>query len=132
MGGADGYGESGRRIHVADVHCIAEIDFVELLHHRVGAIAAAVSVALVDEKFVIVKSEHLADAASSGEQVSILVRCNSAGDIERDDAQQLPLRLSLGSILDQGILRDTDEGLAVRRDGESFHTFICDAARGVA
>jgi hypothetical protein len=76
-----------------------EVNLEELLDHCVVAIGAAVAIAFVDEKFMIVEGENLAHAGAGGEQVPVLMRSLSAGDVKGDDAQQLALRLASGGVL---------------------------------
>src|SRR5262249_41288413 len=63
---ADGVGSSGGAIHVHDVHSVGEIDFENLFHHSVAVIPTSMPVALVNQEFMIVKSENFAHAGAGG------------------------------------------------------------------
>src|SRR5580765_344042 len=58
--------------------------------------------------------------------------CCPAGDVEGYDAKEFALGLAFGGVLDQRILHNANQRVAVRCDGEPFHAFIGDAADGVA
>ena len=119
-------------IHVPDVGGAVEIDFEDLLNLGVAPIGTAVTVALVDQKFVVVERQHLAHAGARSEQVAVLVLQTSGLDVDDHDTEQVCGGALLVSVLDERVLHDADQRPAIRSDGQTFHAFIRGAPAGVA
>src|SRR5262249_23895626 len=80
--------------------------------------------ALIDQKLVIVDGEDFADTAAGRELVGVFVS-GPGRDVDSHDADVVV------AILEQWRLHDAHQGLAVRRDRQTFHALVGDTAGGV-
>ena len=92
---------------------VGQVDFEELFHFGVAAVAAAFAVALVDQEFVIVEREDFAYAGAGCEQVGVFVWFSRCGCRWSRCAADLLASPPCGGILDQRVLHDADQRLAV-------------------
>src|SRR5262249_23984653 len=133
---ADSVRGCGEPVLVGDIHRAVQVDLKELFYTSVVArpvarTLAPSAVAFIHQEFVIVDGQNLADAASGREQVRVLVS-DSTGDVDGDDAQKIHGGTALGSVLDQRVLHDPYQRVAVGSDRQTFHALICRSSNGVA
>src|SRR5262245_4643610 len=117
---ADSVRGCGEPVLVGDIHRAVQVDLKELFYTSVVArpvarTLAPSAVAFIHQEFVIVDGQNLADAASGREQVRVLVS-DSTGDVDGDDAQKIHGGTALGSVLDQRVLHDPYQRVAVGSD----------------
>ena len=129
-------GERIRTAQLADLLRVAQVDVEQVLERRLGVVAEALAVALVDQELVVVDRHDLADAgvlglaraAEVGQRVGVLAH-PMAGQVDAHDAGGGAI---LAAVLQQRALHDAVERAAVRRDRQAFHALVGDAADGVA
>ena len=117
-------------VHVGNVDGAGQVNLENLFYLGFAAVvAAAMAVALIHQEFVLIKGQDFAHARTCGEFVSVFVRGLAALYVDGDDTQQVR---SSSDVLEQSILHDADQSLAIGRDRESLHTLVgCAAARVV-
>src|SRR5262249_24400573 len=98
----------GKSVHVTNVRRIVQVYFEKPFHLGIAAISASLAIALIDQEFVVIQGKDFADAATVGKQIGVLVRDVAGGDIDGHDAQQVGSRATLGGILKQRVLHNTD------------------------
>src|SRR5262249_30669676 len=82
-------GSGGCPIHVLHIDCASKVNLENLLHLGVAVVAAAFTVALINQEFVVIEGDDLADTGARCQEVCEFVRRASSEEIDHDHAEQV-------------------------------------------